>query len=80
MSDKSNCKDNDHEAPLPQVATNANDAEKWYKAPPSTCKRMNSPNILLRSGGVSVYAASHINDNPTSAFFLIFGSSMFQAK
>ena len=28
MSDQSNYNDSDHEAPLPQVATNANDGEK----------------------------------------------------
>ena len=63
-----------HEAPSPQVATNANDfceassGKKWYKAPPSAYKRINPANILSKSVGVTAYAATSINDNPTSAF------------
>ena len=52
MSGQSNCNDSEHEAPLPQVATNANDGEKWYKEHLSACERINSANILRKEGAV----------------------------
>ena len=78
ISDQSNWEDNDREAPLTEVATNTSDGENLVQST-SICIQHLHLHKFIKYTAPEWRCTQTKNINPTSAFFLIFGSSKLQA-